>query len=72
MSVLRIAPVLSLLVGLLALWGCGRLGSSSSPAPGVAQRFVSKPEPWRRTEESRCLSLGLAVTGSVKLTQAAT
>lgn len=46
-----------MLVGLVALAGCGRSGSSS--APGSSVRFVSKPEPWRRNEESRCLALGL-------------
>ena len=58
MSVLRIVAAASVLIGLVALAGCGRSGSSS--APGSTVRFVSKPEPWRRDEESRCLALGLA------------
>lgn len=36
-------------VALLALWGCGR---SSGPD------FISRPEPWREAEESRCLASG--------------
>ncbi len=35
--------------GLLALWGC----SKSPPT------FVSKPEPWRATEETQCLNSGV-------------
>lgn len=55
MSVLRNAVGASLLVGLLALSGCGRF-----PGASVGPRFVSKPEPWRQSEENKCLALGLA------------
>ncbi|MDX2155973.1 MAG: extensin family protein [Hyphomicrobiaceae bacterium] len=60
MSVLRTLSISSLLVGALALWGCGRTGSASSTSGLGFPRFISKPEPWRRDEESRCLALGLA------------
>ncbi|MGE0700212.1 MAG: extensin family protein [Hyphomicrobiaceae bacterium] len=46
-------------MGLVVLWGCGRSGTSP-PSAGVAPRFVTKPDTWRRTEESRCLALGVA------------
>jgi hypothetical protein len=59
MSVVRNAIGASLLVGLIALSGCGRSGTSF-PGASVGPRFVSKPEPWRQSEESRCLALGLA------------
>jgi hypothetical protein len=59
MSVLRNAFGMSLLAGLIALAGCGRSGISF-PGASIGPRFVSKPEPWRESEESRCLALGLA------------
>lgn len=64
MSVSRRLPAVSLLLSLLALWGCGRTSSTSpnttaSVAGSGFPRFVSKPEPWRGSEETRCLSLGI-------------
>lgn len=40
--------VVWVVLGVLALWGCGR----SAPV------FVSKPEPWRADEETQCLASG--------------
>ncbi len=55
MCVSRNLSIVALLAALALLSGCGRTGSSSS---GMT-RFVSKPEPWRKSEENRCLSLNL-------------
>jgi hypothetical protein len=59
MCVLRIAQVSALLACLVTVWGCGRSGSSL-PGASIARRAFTMPESWRRTEESRCLQLGLA------------
>ena len=47
MSWVRSVQFASVVVGLLALWGCSK---PSSP------EFVSKPEPWRGSEENQCLT----------------
>lgn len=39
---------LSVVGGLLVLWGCGKSGPD----------YISKPEPWRADEESACLAAG--------------
>lgn len=38
------------MIGLLALWGCGRVATDAA--------FVSRPEPWRAVEEEQCLASG--------------
>lgn len=62
MSVSRILSLASLLVGLVALWGCAKTGGSGSSSFTSSlgfPRFSSKKEPWRSEEENRCLALGL-------------
>lgn len=65
MSVLRTLSVVATVAALASLSGCGRTGSPGSSgvgAPGslASRAFVTRPEPWRREEESKCLALGLA------------
>jgi hypothetical protein len=58
MSVSRLARSISVIAVLLVLWGCG--GVASFAPGGPAFTTPRKPETWRRTEESRCMALGLA------------
>lgn len=65
MSVLRTLSIIATLLSLQALSGCGRTGSTGQtaslgfPRSLASRAFVTKPEPWRREEEAKCIALGL-------------